>query len=133
MEIHMYDIVIRSYEHYEVLLEKFLESDNIKNSPQHVQEIIKNHVEDLKLTVQQTVSVTRIEKSVSKALDYKRLFQNVLSIYINDLEKSKTELEKFIDDEKRKEIFDEEIKATYHTLKENFNLEKPDSDAPLMF
>ena len=129
----MYDIVIRSYEHYEVLLEKFLESDNIKNSPQHVQEIIKNHVKDLKLTVQQTASVTRIEKSVSKALDYKRLFQNVLSIYINDLEKSKTELEKFIDDEKRKEIFDEEIKATYHTLKENFNLEKPDSDAPLMF
>ena len=128
----MYDIVIRSYEHYEVLLEKFLESDNIKNSPQHVQEIIKNHVEDLKLTVQQTASVTRIEKSVSKALDYKRLFQNVLSIYINDLEKSKTELEKFIDDEKRKEIFDEEIKAVYHTLKENFNLEKPDSDVPLI-
>ena len=128
----MYDIVIRSYEHYEVLLEKFLESDNIKNSPQHVQEIIKNHVKDLKLTVQQTASVTRIEKSVSKALDYKRLFQNVLSIYINDLEKSKTELEKFIDDEKRKEIFDEEIEAVYHTLKENFNLEKPDSDVPLI-
>lgn len=133
MEIHMYDIVIRSYEHYEVLLEKFLESDNIKNAPQHVQEIIKNHVKDLKLTVQQTVSVTRIEKSVSKALDYKRLFQNIVSIYIHDLEKSKAELEKFIDDEKRKEIFGEEIKAAYHTLKENFNLEKPDSDVPLMF
>lgn len=128
----MYDIVIRSYEHYEVLLEKFLESDSIKNSPQHVQEIIKNHVEDLKLTIQQTISAAKTEKSVSKALDYKRLFQNVLSIYINDLEKSKTELEKFIDDEKRKEIFDEEIEAVYHTLKENFNLEKPDSDVPLI-
>jgi len=129
----MYDIVIRSYEHYEVLLEKFLESDNIKNSPQHVQEMIKNHVKDLKLTVQQTISAAKTEKSVSKALSHRHLFQNIISIYIHDLEKSKAELEKFIDDQKRKEIFDEEIEAAYHTLKENFNLEKPDSDVPLMF